>query len=290
MARTDIPLAGNTRTSEEVTTAPAGHEPTTAEKNAPPPPPGPPPPPPLPTTYHDPTISLVADGNQVINFYHIPTDSQVFFKAWLTDFSDRFETEWSSEPAYGRMDPIQTYKQTTRTIEIGWDVIAASVEEAEENMKDCQKLFKMLYPTYGKGDSSALQAPPLMKVRFVNLIKSAHAPAASTGAKDGGLTGTISGFSYSPDLDAGFFEMGAGTVYPQLIKLECSFVVLHTHDLGYDDTGSWKDGEHIDYPYGAGPATAGDSPTTGGSTANTDTSGTSTAGQIMAAAGKGITG
>lgn len=192
------------------------------------------------------------DRKHVIEFYHIPTGANVEFKAWLTDFSDRFESEWNSEPTYGRMDPIQTFKQTTRTIDIAWEVIAASAEEAESNMADCQKLFRMLYPTYGGRTSNTLQASPLMKLKFVNLIQSVpHAPSRGTSAtaEDAGLTGTMAGFSYSPDLDSGFFDVGAGTVFPQTIKLECTFTVLHTHDLGYDDQAKWRGKGATGFPY-----------------------------------------
>ena len=192
------------------------------------------------------------DRRHVIEFYHIPTNTAVEFKAWLTDFSDRFESEWSSEQTYGRMDPIQTFKQTTRTIDIAWEVLAASAEEAARNMADCQKLFRMLYPTYGGRTSNSLQASPLMKLKFVNLIQSvSNAPSRgkSASAKEAGLTGTMSGFSYSPDLDSGFFDVGAGTVFPQTIKLECTFTALHTHDLGYDDQGKWRGKDADGFPY-----------------------------------------
>jgi len=201
-------------------------------------------------SFIDPSDILKGEGKRhVIDFYHIPTGNSVEFKAWLTDFSDRFESEWSSEPTYGRMDPIQTYKHTTRTIDLAWDVVAASESEAVNNMALCQKLFKMLYPVFGGDKGKTLKASPLMKLKFVNLIQDSSKASMfnPTTAEEAGLTGTVSGFSYSPDLDSGFFDAGAGTVYPQTIKLECSFTVLHTHDLGYSENGQWQGADGFPY-------------------------------------------
>lgn len=201
-------------------------------------------------SFTDPSDILKGEGKRhVIDFHHIPTGKSVEFKAWLTDFSDRFESEWSSEPTYGRMDPIQTFKHTTRVIDLAWDVVAASEAEAINNMALCQSLFRMLYPVFGGDRGRTLQAPPLMKLKFVNLIQdsSRASPDYPTTAEEAGLTGTVSGFSYSPDLDSGFFDKGTGVVYPQTIKLECSFTVLHTHDLGYDTTGKWQGADGFPY-------------------------------------------
>ena len=238
-------------------------------------------------SFVDPSDILKEQKRHVIEFYHIPTGANVEFKAWLTDFSDRFESEWESEKTYGRMDPIQTFKQTVRTIDIAWEVVAASKKEAMSNMADCQKLFRMLYPTYSGSAGSTLSAPPLMKLKFVNLIQSvATAPSAgkASTAKDAGLTGTMSGFSYAPDLQSGFFDVGMGTVYPQTLKLECTFTVLHTHDLGYDDQGDWRGKNKDGFPYTSPQAGSGDTTVTEKSEVASETEGSPTSAKHKVAA------
>ena len=55
-------------------------------------------------------------------------------------------------------------------------------------------------------------------------------------AKDSGLLGVISGFTYSPILEEGVIEKtGTHNLFPQSIKLQCEFTVLHTHQLGWKE-------------------------------------------------------
>ena len=181
---------------------------------------------------------------QVIDFFSVHTGERVTFRAFLTDFQDQFQSEWNSEDVYGRMDPIQTFKGTKRTISLGWDLVADSFEDAKSNMKKCATLFKMLYPTY---EGTTMKASPMMKLKFANLITDTKISGIeNASAQDAGLTGTIDGFAYSPDLEQGFFEEGAA-VYPQTIALECTFIVMHTHDLGFNTGGGSRFPDQ--YPY-----------------------------------------
>jgi len=200
----------------------------------------------------DQTNDFANTAKYIVEFYHIATGQSVRFKAMLTGFSDKYDSEWSDEPVYGRMDSIKTFKATKRTISLAWDVVAASQEEAVENMINCSTLFQMLYPVYASaGSSSTLQAPPLFKLRLLNLIQDvsrAPAPGLHASAKAAGLVGSVSGFNYSPNLDDGFFAEGQGTVYPQSLNLSCEFSCMHTHPLGYGPDGELrnKDGS---FPY-----------------------------------------
>lgn len=184
---------------------------------------------------------------QVIEIFHLATGEVVQFRAFLTDFQDSFESEWNSEEVYGRMDPIQTFKGTKRTISLAWDCVAESHDDAKGNMEKCSKLFKMLYPTY---EGTTMKAPPLVKMKFVNLITNTQSGTSqAVSAESGGLTGTIDGFAYSPDLEQGFFEdHGGAAVYPQTIALECTFIVLHTHELGANSSDG-SDRMPAGFPY-----------------------------------------
>ena len=172
------------------------------------------------------------EKGQVIEFFAVHTGESEKFDAFLTDFQDSFQSEWGSEEVYGRMDPIQTFKGTKRTISLAWDLVADSKKEAVENMSKAAHLFRMLYPTY---EGTTMKASPIIRLKVANLVEKANAESGSS-AKDSGLTGTIDGFAYSPDLEQGFFEH-KGKVYPQTIALECTFIVMHTHDLGVQAKG-----------------------------------------------------
>lgn len=114
-----------------------------------------------------------------IDFFHLVSKSTVSFKAFLTTYSDTWDSKWESHDVYGRMDPIMVFTQTQRKISLGWTVLASTAEEAVANLGDCALLSSMLYPSYS-GDASsnnpdavsAIQSPPLFRIKFMNLIQS----------------------------------------------------------------------------------------------------------------------
>ena len=69
----------------------------------------------------------------------------------------------------GRMDPIATYQGTKRTMSLGFDVPAGSLAAAQGNLARCAELVKMVYPIYN--EKGILSKPPLVRIRFANLIR-----------------------------------------------------------------------------------------------------------------------
>jgi len=190
-------------------------------------------------------------------FFHVASGIESSFKAFLTSYDDNFSSEWSSERVYGRMDPIHTFQGTTRTISLAWDVPSADFTEAEKNFKNATSMYSMLYPAYSAG---IITAPPLIKLKFANLIYDASVTfegSAAAGAKTAGLLGWLAELSFAPDLDAGFFDEKPGFLIPQTIKLNCTFNVLHQHPLGWnaDDAGklrkAGKEAGSSNFPYNA---------------------------------------
>ena len=204
----------------------------------------------------DPTDRYFNDGYK-LEFFHVPTGRTVAFKAFVNVFQDQFNSNWSSTPVYGRMDDIKTFQGTTRTISVEWDVVAYSEAEADLNLRKCSLLASMLYPVYGsspgqlaESGASTIKASPLLKIKFANLISQ---PNGRGGAATSGLVGVLASFNYAPDLDQGVFVENAQKLTPQLVKLSCEFTVLHTHKLGWDESGNLRDeqlGSQGGYPYG----------------------------------------
>lgn len=202
-------------------------------------------------SFGDDSDNLANSRLQFIEFYHIPSDKTVSFKAFLTEFSDGYDSDWSDEDVMGRMDSISTFKRTKRSIMLGWDVPSSCIEEAILNLERVSLLLTMLYPDYEEldGGASRMKTSPLFKLRFMNLIQNVNSPGLT--AKDGGLLGKVDGFIYEPDIEQGFFdslqpETEANLVkfalptnnvgeliFPQTIKLKCKFTVAHQHALGW---------------------------------------------------------
>ena len=74
--------------------------------------------------------------------------SQAFFKAFITNFKDTWKTNWNQKETFGRMDAIQTYKNTQRSISVSFDVPSHSKDEAIDNFLMLQQLISMQYPVY----------------------------------------------------------------------------------------------------------------------------------------------
>lgn len=212
--------------------------------------------------YIDTGLKQKAQG-QKIEFYHIPTDQTIQFKAFLTDFNDQFTSNWESEEVYGRMDPIQTFKSTKREITLGFDVVAGSAEEAQNNLSSISALIKFLYPTYdnqrvdsGEAVSigaNTIAAAPLFKVKFMNLIS--RSTSGGT-AKTNGLVCTCNGFGFKPELEPGFVvdNRHGQSIYPKLFNVSMTLTVLHDHSLGFTTDG--KAAMPL-FPYGQGGGTPG---------------------------------
>lgn len=197
----------------------------------------------------DPTTNIANRKRMVIQFFHAPTGRKVEFKAFLTQYADKFESEWNSEPVYGRMDPLETFQGTKRVISLGWSVPSYDFADARLNLNKASLLMSMLYPAYdAEGGAGAISAAPLFKLKFVNLIAQGGFHGIGDDVATSGLVGRVGGFSYEPDLDSGFFVPdevkglnAKNALYPQTINLSCEFTVFHTHKLGWQAGGdAWR--------------------------------------------------
>ena len=203
------------------------------------------------------TPSLLANSGQFIEFFHLVSGDTVSFRAFVTSFEDQYTSTWNAQPVFGRMDPISTFQRTERKINLGWKVVAESTDNAKKNLNDVSKLIRMLYPSYsaspeGEASSTHVSGPPLLKLRFMNLVKATDSNDASgADASESGLLGYIEGtLSNKPVLEDGFIEVNDGNglkIYPKTIELSCTYTVLHTHDTGWDQAGRFR--SQTNYPY-----------------------------------------
>tara|TARA_Y100000593_G_scaffold13557_2_gene25302 strand:- start:13260 stop:14084 length:825 start_codon:yes stop_codon:yes gene_type:complete len=188
---------------------------------------------------------------------------RVKFSAFVTNFQDNYTQTWNSTSVYGKPDAIETYQNTRRVITLGWDVPSNGPREGYGNMMKLEALIKMLYPVYENvADVSTIQSPPLLRLRFANLIKNMVNPR--------GLLGHTQGFTFAPDLNAGFYNtmhpsQAPGLIFPKKHKglipktynMSCQYIVLHEHDLGFDSKGDFRTtsagtsaNEEAAFPYG----------------------------------------
>jgi hypothetical protein len=170
--------------------------------------------------------------NQSITFVHVATGKTVFFPAFLTQYSDQYSVQWGNEQIYGRNDPIKPYQSTTRTMQVAFDVLSPDLETAKDNLAKMSILSKMLYPVYTAPMNGAqtslgrtIKAPPIMRIKFVNMIQSADG--------NGSLLGCIEGFNYEPNKEPGYFIERDGSIFPKHFNISFRFTPQHESPLGW---------------------------------------------------------
>ena len=220
-----------------------------------------------------PTKGLVDGSNAMANnqglyieFYNVNTNMTVAFKAFLTEFTDSFDLQLTSQNK--PMSGLTTRSQTgiSRIIGVGIAIPAASPEEAQVNLRNVSLLTKMLHMKQkesGYGLTPTLDTANEFRVRFLNLIMSPDASNGSFGsAKETGLAGYLDDVQYKIALEdeGGGWLSDRGSrgnkpfdffVYPKLINLSFSFYPLTSKPIGWVKTGEGQmEFTYPNYPYG----------------------------------------
>ena len=204
---------------------------------------------------------VMAQGKKLyIDFYHAPSNNSIAFKAFITDYSETYEVNWQEQESFGRIDPYAKYKNTRRRVSLSWETVAASEEEAEQNMRRCTELIQMMYPSYQNHktsftgtDNPVIASEPVFRVRFSNWLVdsgkgSAEGPGAFSAADTTGVYCLISNFTYQPDLEPGSFDTATG-IFPKVIKLSCA-ILPFTPEGYWDNVSKKKTKEFEFFPFG----------------------------------------
>ena len=216
------------------------------------------------------TDGIANQAEAVISFMHVPSGRDVYFKAFITTFSDTLSPSYNEETVFGRTDPIYTFKNTTRSISLNWKVPAESYSEAYENLGKAQTLAQMVYPNYSNIDNAlTLSQTPLVRLKVMNLLSktgqvaSPENPAEGTSDKTKfkgyrstadstrGALGVIKSITILHNLenfDAGVLYVGPNTVLPKLIEINISFDVIHEETLGWKSTNYSQTAIGLGYP------------------------------------------
>jgi hypothetical protein len=190
------------------------------------------------TTSNDGSGTYARTSGAVLKIESVIGDKRIVeFKAFLTTLNQNFSSTWNSEDVYGRNDPIATFQGTKRTISLAWDVPAASFAEAKDNLERTALLAQLLYPGYKE---DVIAKPPLVKVKFANLIKNS--------STDDGLLGYIDSLAINPVLDMGMFNVDQ-EFFPKVISLSFNLNVLHQHDLGINDDNKRRGKNTQKFPF-----------------------------------------
>mgnify|MGYP003652336785 CR=1 FL=1 len=207
-----------------------------------------------------------------IEFFYPHTKATVAFKAFITQYSESFNSDYQVVPVYGRMDPTTHFQSTGRIISLSWTAPAASEEESLLNLQNASKLAKMMYPVYGPGqgadqfygafqDATELRAPPRVVMRFSNLIKRGGLPGQEpSNLATAGLHGIITNYTWQPVFEDGFFDglppdgfSNNAALLPKTMALSLQYTVTHRDTNGWSDSGRWLGDEGFPWLPGSAP-------------------------------------
>lgn len=221
----------------------------------------------MPDTLVDGSDYLANQKELIISFKHVPSQKEVFFKAFIDSFNESYSSNFNPTVTFGRTDPIYQYSNTTRNISLTIQVPAASQSEAYENLTRVSKLEKFLYPSYTTPDvANTITQAPLIRLKIMNLLQDSRG-GYKTEADDlfseyisdsdaqRGLLGVVTSLTVDHNLGdsergGAFFKEGnatKNTILPKLLSLQINFSPIHEETIG------WRDGEEINslFPYGA---------------------------------------
>ena len=96
---------------------------------------------------------------EYVPFYiqDLRTNEVIAFHAFLTKLSDTISPKFDAKSGYGRLDPVQIYNSTTRSVDVSFNLIATSKEDFDEMWFKINKIVTLLYPQWTQV-CSALQS------------------------------------------------------------------------------------------------------------------------------------
>lgn len=161
-------------------------------------------------------VETVLDSEYVPFYFHdLRTNEFVSFHAFIDNVNESFAPNYNTMQPYGRVDPVMTYVNTTRTFNVSYYVVATSPRDFDLMWVKLNKLTTLVYPQWTKGrlitDEEGRQfrqpfsqipgASPLVRLRLGDLFRTNFSSLAlarlfgadettflSTNSEDGGDT------------------------------------------------------------------------------------------------------
>mgnify|MGYP003676538530 CR=1 FL=1 len=196
------------------------------------------------------TSDELANRGLTVQFYSPSADRFTSFKAFITAYNESFSSDYVSEQVFGRIDPIQTFKQTTRSVTMSFVIPCATPSESFTMLNRIDVLRSLLYPTYTDvSNALTIDQSPLVRIKLMNLLtnnsytntyQQAFGDGVfNSGDKTNGVLAAINSLNVNFNLesDSGVFESGGTAtspqmgIYPKLIEVAVDFVVIHERNI-----------------------------------------------------------
>lgn len=134
------------------------------------------------------SIEALLDAEYVPFYFHdLRTNEIISFHAFLEGLTEDYTANYEVVSAYGRVDDVQHYRNTNRTISLTFTGVATNHEDHDELYAKLNKLVTMVYPQYTAGNlvndlerpasfvqpfSQVIGGTPVIRMRIGDLIRS----------------------------------------------------------------------------------------------------------------------
>jgi len=124
---------------------------------------------------------------EYVPFYiqDLRTNEILSFHAFLTNLTDSITPSYNPVTGYGRLDPVQIYQGTQRSLQLGFNLYATNREDFDEMWYKINKFVTLLYPQWTQGTmvdngagnfyqafSQVIGPSPIVRLRVGDVIKS----------------------------------------------------------------------------------------------------------------------
>lgn len=184
-----------------------------------------------------------------ITALHVENQPEINFLARQVIFKNILTPTWNSEPAYGKMDNIPYYSNTTRQVQIDFQsIVTEEVEYSEQDLLDnIAALMKFQYPRYSYAKQTGarvLSSPPFLQIEHYMIDASGQYQQYDpiTGYLNGslviqagseeGVGGQKLSLQYGVNF-AGGSSIKDSTAYETGYRISMNMTVLHENPPGW---------------------------------------------------------
>lgn len=170
--------------------------------------------------------------NELLKIYSVTYGIPFYFLPYDFKMTETLSPTWNNQSVIGRMDPIMTFKNMGRQLQIGFkarqklpDGSTPMYFDGDELLHSIDHLKKCLYPRYDK--DSVMVSPPLFRFQYKNLINAGE-EQFNIGAANGVL-GIVTGFAanFMTEPNKIYFPSNSTFAYPKVFDISITFNVMN---------------------------------------------------------------
>ena len=181
-------------------------------------------------------------------FHDLRTNEIVSFHAFLESVSDGYDVQYNESEGFGRVDAVQVYKSTKRSVSLSFKLVSTGDEDFDQMWFKVNKLVTLVYPQWSKGRqvsfgqnrftqpfSQVPSASPLVRLRLGDLLKTNYSKFAV--ARLFGISNDASDFNLERMNQTSTSEQSTFTSQQRVVD---RIVELQTRMVA----GNWQDGDY----------------------------------------------